>query len=169
MGVLMDMGMTLRIKAAMIGDERIKARDIHVNAFDGVVTLDGRVPYPALRQVAEDIARRHGARDVVDHLDVDEASFATPSVIIPDDAPRVTTPEGADVVQEPSLEDRIRMALAADPRINEHLIVVRVVNGIAYLSGRQDTIDAARAAIQVAAHVPDVLGVSDDLSVMPAM
>ena len=98
MSLLSDVGLTLKIKAALIADERIGAGDLNVDTADGVVTLRGRVPNDALRAVAETVALRNGAREVVNELAVEASSGSAPGVTIPDDYPRVTTPAGAPVV-----------------------------------------------------------------------
>jgi osmotically-inducible protein OsmY len=42
---------------------------------------------------------------------------------------------------------------------------VKVEDGIAYLTGRQDMVQAGDAATEVAAHVPGILGVSNDIEI----
>ncbi|MCC6444619.1 MAG: BON domain-containing protein [Armatimonadetes bacterium] len=53
------------------------------------------------------------------------------------------------------LEQSVREALDADPRVNANLVLVRIENGIAYLTGRQETVDARDAATEIVAHIPD--------------
>jgi len=55
-----------------------------------------------------------------------------------------------------------------DPRVNAHVVFVRVEDGVAYLTGRQETTDASEAATEVAAHVSGILGVSNDIEIMPS-
>ena len=169
MSLLADAGLTLKIKAAFLADERIKAGDIHVDIRDGIATLTGRVPYEAVREVAEGVAVRNGAARVVNNLEVKNELFATPSVIIPEDAPRVTASAGAEPVRVPSTEQAVKAALVADPRVNEHLITVRVESGVAYLRGRQDNINAHKAVVETAAHTPGVVGVTDEMETMPSV
>jgi hyperosmotically inducible periplasmic protein len=169
MSLVGDAALTFKIKAALIADERIGAGRINVDTSDGTVTLRGEVPYPAIRELAEAVAIRSGARHVVNELLVRNPSYEADSALIPEDAPHVTTPPGAPVVDEPSAEEAVMAALAADDRVNEHLIRVCVENGIAYLSGRQDNVAARDAAIEVAAHVPGILGVSNDIEVLPSV
>jgi osmotically-inducible protein OsmY len=169
MSLLADAGLTFKIKAALIADERVHAGDINVNTEDGVVRLQGRVPFEAIRDVAEAVAVRNGAHRVVNELTVENDLFATPSVIIPDDAPHVTASSGAEPVQEAPLVASIKAALATDSRVNEHLINVHVENHMAYLTGRQDTIDQVKLATEIAAHVPGVMAVSNDVEVLPSV
>ena len=66
------------------------------------------------------------------------------------------------------MEEAVREALEADRRVNEHLVRVHVESGVAYLTGRQDTVDASEAATECAAHVPGIVGVVNDLEVTPS-
>jgi hyperosmotically inducible periplasmic protein len=168
MSLLTDAGLTLKIKTALIADERIGAGSINVDTADGVVTLRGTVPTDPLRSLAESIALEHGARQVINELAL-EVPAGEGGVVIPDDFPRVTTPAGAPVVREPSLEEAVYGALAADRRVNEHLVRIGVVDGIVYLTGRQDTVPAREAAAEVAARVPGVLEVKNELEVIPSV
>jgi hyperosmotically inducible periplasmic protein len=169
MSLLKDVGLTLRIKAALIADELIGPRDINVDTQEGVVTLHGTVPADALLELAAAIALAHGARQVVNELAVEGCSDEPSGASIPPDLPHVTASAGAPPTGHAPLEEAVRAALAADPRVNEHLIRVRVEDGLAYLIGRQGTVDAREAATEVAAHVPGIMGVNNDLEVIPAV
>src|SRR5438445_9207873 len=103
MDMLADAGLGLKIKVAIIADDSLEARNIHVTVNDGVARLTGAVRYDALRGLAEGIALRSGARGVVDELQVSEPAHRPSSAIIPEDAPRVTTPPGAEPVDSPAL------------------------------------------------------------------
>jgi osmotically-inducible protein OsmY len=167
MSLLVDAARTLKIKAAIIADERLDATSINVDHVDGVTVLRGRVPTAAVRELAEGIAVRNGARDVWNELQVEDPSHQAPATIIPAHFPGVSTPAGAPPSERAACEELLRAALSADRRINEHLIQVHLENGTAYLSGRQDTVEAHDAVIEIAAHVPGVTAVVDDLEVRP--
>ncbi|HEY3282278.1 MAG TPA: BON domain-containing protein [Armatimonadota bacterium] len=166
MGVLADIGLTLRVKSALLADERAGAGSINVDTRDGVVYLSGRVPNGAIRQLAEDIARSHGAHTVVNSLSALEEESSDPYL---EDLPPVTTPEGAPEQQGPRLEEQVKAALEADDRVNPHLVEVVVDHRVAFLSGRQETAEAHDAAVSTAAHVPGVLAVQDSLDVKPSV
>jgi hypothetical protein len=55
------------------------------------------------------------------------------------------------------LEQAVLWALRADPRVNANLVIVRVEDGVAYLTGRQDTVEA-RSGGRVAAGWPASAG-----------
>ena len=63
----------------------------------------------------------------------------------------------------------MRRALAADRRVYEHLLDVQVQNNTVFLAGRQGDVHAHNAAVEVAAHVPGVVAVEDDIQIMPAV
>jgi hyperosmotically inducible periplasmic protein len=169
MELLHDAELTFKIKAALVMDERIGAGRINVNTVDGVVTLQGAVPNQALRAVAEGVAVRQGARRVVNELALEDRDGQATVASLADGLPRVTTPAGAPVDDRPPLAESVRAALAADRRVNEHLIYVEAENGAVYLTGRQETVDAVDAATEVATHVPGVVAVNNDLEVMPSI
>lgn len=169
MSLLTDAGLTLKIKSALIADERIGARGINVDTKDGTVTLLGAVPGEEQRERAEEIALEGGARQVVNALALEDASHDPPAARIPPDFMRVVAPAGTPVTARPTLEEAVRAALVADRRVNAHLIYVQVKGGIAYLTGRQDTVQARDAAGEVAARVSRIDGVDNDLEVMSSV
>jgi len=69
-----DASITTSVKAKMIGDSDVKARNIDVNTEEGIVYLMGRVSTAAEKAEAERLARScDGVRDVVNHLEVGQA------------------------------------------------------------------------------------------------
>ncbi len=67
------------------------------------------------------------------------------------------------------LEQAVLWALRADPRVNANLVIVRVEEGVAYLTGRQDTVEAREAAGEVAAGVAGIRGVANEVEVLPSV
>ena len=64
-----DGSITAKIKAKLALDDTVKARDIHVDYTNGVVTLTGTVATPLERKRAVDLAREtNGVRSVTDKL-----------------------------------------------------------------------------------------------------
>ncbi len=53
-----DIHLTTTIKAALLGDEHLRAWDINVDTYRNVVTLHGSVENEAELKLAEDITRR---------------------------------------------------------------------------------------------------------------
>src|SRR4051812_19198867 len=64
-----DGSITAKIKAKLALDDTVKARDIHIDYTNGVVTLTGTVATAAERKRAVDLARETtGVRSVTDKL-----------------------------------------------------------------------------------------------------
>ena len=166
-GILDNIGLTARIKADLLTE--LGAKGVNVDSWKGVVTLRGSVPYADFREAAEHLARRGGAQQVINELTVVRSAPGRPDLYLRG-FPGVTTPEGApEVPTHLSLEEMVRKALEADIRVNAYVVIVRVEDGIAYLTGRQETLQASEAATEVAVHVPGILGVSNDLEIMPSV
>ncbi len=150
-------------------DTELDAVDVHVHGSIDEITLTGIVPYSDFKAEAEHIARRRGADRVVNELEA-AADGSGAHDTTWDRLPAVTTPEGAPEVETRlPLDEQVRSALAHDPRIHEHVLFVNVADGIAYLTGRQETVQASEAATQVALHVPGILGVSNDIEILPSV
>lgn len=166
-GFLGNAGLTARVKANIITE--LGANNINVDSSKGVVTLDGTVRNANFREAAERLARECGADQVVNELNVaPSATGRTDSYVL--GFPGVTASAGGpEVATRRSLEETVREALEDDPRVDARVMEVRVADGIAYLTGRQETTDASAAATEVAAHVPGILGASNDVEVMPSI
>ena len=166
-GILGNAVMTARIKADLLTE--LGASHVNVDSANDVVTLRGSVPYADFAEAAEELARQHGAHHVINELQVVPSAAGRPDLYL-QDLPGVTTPEGApEAAATPSLEELVREALEADPRVNAYVIIVRVEDGMAYLTGRQDTVQARDATTEVAAHVLGIRGVANDIEIMPSV
>ena len=165
--LLDSVGLSVRIKAELLTE--LGAKGVHVDSAKGVVTLRGSVPYADFREAAGHLAQRQGARQVINELTVVPSASGRPGPYLQGFA-GVTTSEGApEVPTHRSLEERVQEALEADPRVHGHLVIVRIEEGMAYLTGRQETVQASEAATEIALHVPGILGVSNDIEVMPSV
>jgi osmotically-inducible protein OsmY len=161
-------GLTVRIKADLITE--LGANSVNVDSSKGVVTLRGSVPYADFLRSAEELARRQGAREVVNELTVDVALAGRPPNSFVAGIPGVTAPEGApEVPTHMPLAESVREALEDDSRVDAYVLIARVEEGIAYLTGRQETVQASDAATEVAAHVLGILGVSNDIEILPSV
>ena len=66
-----DSGITTSVKAKLVADDLVKARNIDVDTRDRVVTLRGTVQSPTEENRAVEIARNtNGVADVVDRISV---------------------------------------------------------------------------------------------------
>jgi len=169
MSLLADGATTVKIKAALIADERVSAASINVDTRNGVVWLLGSVCNAAERDRTEAVALDRGARQLVNLLALEvavpDADSGSPRIVLPADFGRTTAAPGAPPPPALSPEDMVHAVLVADRRVNAHLVVVRVENGVVHLSGRQDTVQARAAAAESAARVPGIVSVRNDLEV----
>jgi osmotically-inducible protein OsmY len=66
-----DATINTKVKAALVADEMVKAREINVDTLRGVVTLNGTVHSAAEKNQAINLARKvEGVADVKDNLKV---------------------------------------------------------------------------------------------------
>ena len=163
-GFLGNAGLTAHIKADLMME--LGTNHVNVDSSNGVTTLRGTVPYPDFREAAEQLAREGGAQTVIDELTVAPSAQAQPDPYF-QGIPGITTSEGAPVVEKRvTLAQRVREALEDDPRINASVMTVSVDDRVAYLTGRQGTTDVSEAATEVAAHVPGIVAVSNDIEII---
>lgn len=117
-----------RVEAALDADPAIEILAPSVRVIDGVVTLRGRVPSLADRQLAEQIARAvRGARDVVSQIEI-----------------------RADPRADAEVLDAVQHALRADRWVDEWLLEVEVDDGVVAMRGVQPTAAAKRRAVNAA-------------------
>lgn len=127
MGLTQDAAITGKVKSAPLMDERVGATGINVNTSVGVVSLEGTIASEVQRELAEDVAYRHRAREVHNLLKSSgepvgaaAGSEATPVGL------GVSTQAGASPAAHPDLEEQAKRALAEDSRLNEHFLAVTV-------------------------------------------
>lgn len=171
MGTLENVALSTKLKAIYMMDERIDAGGIDVDTIGQFeVHLRGRVPSDVQAKLAEDIAKLNGAHSVVNELAYDRDIEITADVS-PAAAGvygRVTTSEGGPETGLPVVL-RVQDALAADDRVNAHLLKVELLDdGMVALSGRQGTVQQREAALDVASQVEGVTGVVDEIEIQPA-
>jgi len=159
--------LTARIRSDL--HTELSVTNIQVESDRGVVTLRGVVSSANFREAVEQIARRAGARQVIDELKVVEKPARVQDDYLKS-FPGVSTSEGApEVLPFVTPEQEVRAALEADPRVNAHLIDIKFDLGMVTLTGRQETLQASQAATEIAVHVPGILGVSNEIEVMPSL
>jgi osmotically-inducible protein OsmY len=133
------------VRANLARDVRISnPSQIDMSVVDGIVTLNGKVGTSAQKSDAEDDAwTAPGVVAVVNNITV------TPPVTRADDA----------IVKD------VRDALDADPALDAHNLMVKVVNGTVYLRGTVPTYYQIRQAAEDTWGVAGVLNVVDELGV----
>lgn len=64
-----DTAITAKVKSAFVSDDTVKAREVKVDTFRGVVQLSGFVDSAAEKARAEEVARSvNGVRDVTNNI-----------------------------------------------------------------------------------------------------
>ncbi len=143
-----DGALTARVKTALIGDERTKARQIDVETFRGEVQLNGFVDSAAAKTAAASVARSvSGVATVTNNLQVGAARTA------------------GDVVDDGTITAQVRSALIDDPRTKSHQIEVTTNSGVVQLGGFVDNATNKAAAEQLARRVAGVTRVTNRLEV----
>jgi len=143
-----DGALTARVKTALIGDERTKARQIDVETFRGDVQLNGFVDSASAKSAATSVAR-----------DVDGVTKVTNNLRVGED--RTT----GEVVDDATINGKVRAALIADDRTKSHQIEVDTNDGVVNLGGFVDTAANKAAAADIAGDVAGVTRVNNRLEV----
>lgn len=122
-------------------EEKLDVQDIHIEVKEGKVVLKGTVDKANQAVLAEEISSTvAGVRKVLNKLQATESG-----------------------IQDNRLTKRIRILLSMQPHINDENISVFVVAGTAYLSGEVYTPSSKKAAEVVAASVPGILRVINNI------
>jgi hyperosmotically inducible protein len=148
-GERLDDTVTLtKVKAALIGDPELSAREIHVDVLNGRVQLNGFVDTDIERSRAVTVAAKvAGVKAVDNNLEV-QKSIRTAEVVI-DDAATTT---------------KVKAALIADRRTKAREINVITRQGVVQLDGFVAT-DAERdAAAEIARSVSGVSRVDNQIA-----
>lgn len=140
--------LTTRVKTALIGDNRTKARQIDVETYRGEVQLNGFVDSAAAKTAATSVARNvPGVVTVKNNLQVGADRSA------------------GQVVDDATITARVRTALIGDPRTKSHQIEVTTNGGVVQLAGFVDNVTNKTAAEQLATRVAGVTRVNNRLEV----
>ena len=140
--------LTTRVKTALIGDARTKARQIDVETFRGEVQLNGFVDTAAAKTAATSVARSvKGVTTVKNNLQVGANRTA------------------GQVVDDVTITAKVRTALIDDPRTKSHQIEVTTNNGVVQLAGFVDNATNKTVAEQLANRVAGVTRVTNRLEI----
>lgn len=156
MNRLKDNEMSAGIKLAMILNPRIGGMEISVETVNGIVFLRGVVQDREQKNLAEDIAVKHGGIDVKNEIEVlSEVPEAKDLVFLAAD-----DGSGDDV-----LRSQVSGDLESDGRVNASMINVDAAGGVIRLTGVQDNDVAKNRAEQIAWRVDGVDQVINDIEV----
>lgn len=145
-----DPYITAKIKVAFASYPTIRALDIKVETFKGVVQLRGTVDTPEQAQKASEIASGvEGVKSVQNNIIVKVVKQESP----------------AEYIGDSVISAKIRAALVADTTISASDVKVEVYRGVAQLSGFVDTPEQVRKAGEIVAGVKGVKSVKNNIAV----
>jgi len=138
-----------KVKSALIGDDVVKAQQVDVEVFRGIVQLNGFVDTATQRARAAKLAGDvNGVREIRNNLTV---------------APKEES--AGEVVDDSTITAKVKSALAADSETNSFQINVETRNGVVQLAGFVDHAAGKAAATRVASGVSGVRRVENRISV----
>jgi hyperosmotically inducible protein len=161
-----DAGITTNVKAKLIADDLVKARELNVDTKNRVVTLTGTVRSAEEETRALQIARNtKGVSDVVDQV----------TVVLPGEPGTAPTSGrlGEPGVPEPglvtdiSITGAVKAKLLADPGVGGLRIDVDTRDRVVTLTGTVNSAGEKALAVELAGKVDNVARVEDRLTVKP--
>ena len=146
-----DAAVTAKVKTALAESPDVKAHEVNVETYRGVVQLNGFVDSSSQRSAATQVASTiSGVKDVRNNLEVAEHSSM----------------EGS--ADDTMLTANVKTALIAEPMTKAHQIDVTTQNGIVQLAGFVDSPTEKYKATEVASSVSGVKDVHNELEIKPA-
>jgi len=145
-----DAGITAKVKSKIAADPEVNPFRIDVDTTDGVVTLRGKVEKEGARTEAEQLAANTGGVTSVRNLI---------TVVGPD--------ADGSYLSDKGIAAKVKSKLTADPQLNPFNIDVDVEDGHVTLSGAVRSATARAEAEKLAADTGGVVGVTNELTVVP--
>jgi len=142
-----DSTITGKVKAKMMDDAVVKARNIDVDTLNGEVTLTGMVASAEEKSRAVEIARSvQGVKSVRDNLNIDSKTWG-------------------EAVDDKVIGSKIKASLIGEPGIRSLNIDVDVNKGVVTLTGIVENEEQKMKALEIARGTGGVLRVVDNLKV----
>ena len=146
-----DAALTAKVKTELAESPEVKAHEVNVETYRGVVQLNGFVDTPSARAAATQVASSvSGVKEVRNNLQVAEH----------------TSIEGS--ADDTMVTAKVKTALITEPMTKAYQIDVTTQQGIVQLAGFVDSPTEKSKATEVARSVPGVKDVRNDLQVKPA-
>lgn len=144
-----DAAVTAKVKMALIESKQVKAHQVDVETFRGVVQLNGFVDSTDAKTAATSLARSvNGVREVRNNLAVSTESNTA-----------------GEAVDDSVVTAKVKSALITDPATKAHQINVETDKGVVQLAGFVDTAAEKSHATEVARSVAGVRDVRNELDV----
>jgi hyperosmotically inducible protein len=146
-----DSWITAKTKIALFADERVKGRQVSVEATGGTVWLRGKVDSEQAKMAATDIVKG------VEHV----KSVRNELQVVP-----VAERTRVDI-DDKAISEMVEQRLKTDPHLNSAKISARVDAGIVTLTGDVRSLMVSSRASEVLSDVPGVRAVRNDLRFEP--
>jgi hyperosmotically inducible protein len=147
-----DATLTAKVKTALTDSEEVKAQQIDVEAYRGVVQLNGFVETAEARSAATRVAQSvDGVREVRNNLSLGEGNESV-----------------SEVTDDGVVTTKVKAALIADPVTKAHEINVATNQGVVQLSGFVDSAEQKSKASEIARSIEGVRDVQNQLDIKPA-
>jgi hyperosmotically inducible protein len=151
-----DSVLTGKAKVALIDNDLVKADEVNVDTYRGVVQLNGFVDTQAEKSAATRAVQAvSGVKEVRNNLEVKSLVVAE------------TDRSVGEVIDDATITTKVKAALIADETTKAHEINVDTNSGIVELGGFVDSETAKNRATEVARGVSGVKKVLNDLQVKP--
>ncbi|MEW6593335.1 MAG: BON domain-containing protein [Thermodesulfobacteriota bacterium] len=142
-----DVTITTRVKAGMVQDATVKARDIDVDTVSGVVYLTGYVDSARERERAESIARSvSGVAAVQNNLQVGSRSVG-------------------QALDDKNLGVKIKAKLIGEPGIRSLAVDVDVYRGVVHLTGTVESAAQKTKILELTRSTPGTVRIVDNIRV----
>jgi osmotically-inducible protein OsmY len=152
-----DSGITTKVKSSFVADDTVKASQIEVTTYNGVVTLTGNVDDVATKERAIQLAKStQGVVKVVDMLSAREGSATG-------NAPDTDRTLG-EVVTDGGITMSVKSRLLEDPLVKGLRIDVDTRDGIVYLTGSVASDVERQKAVQLTKETKGVREVQSNLT-----
>jgi osmotically-inducible protein OsmY len=140
-----------KVKSALVSDDTTEAGEINVEAYKGVVQLNGFVDNEKEKARAAEVAKAvTGVKGVENNLQIKQASQTT-----------------GGVIDDSTITAKVKSALIESPETKAGDIKVETRAGVVQLSGFVSSEEQKSAAAKVAQSVAGVKSVANGLSVKP--
>ena len=150
-GDVTDAWLAAKAKIALLGDDRVKERQISVETQEGTVILRGKVDSEEAKMTAAETVRG------VEHVKGVRNEL---QVVSPAERKQVDTDDKA-------ITNMVQQRLKTDPQLKGAKINARVDSGIVTLTGEVTSLMVSSHASEVLSDVPGVRAVRNDLSYTP--
>ena len=148
-----DATITAKVKAAIIQEPTLKAAEINVETFKGVVQLSGFVGSPAEVGTAAEVARKiDGVKDVRNDMRIKGQTMSTN--------------EGAgEFVDNVAITAKVKAAILQEPTLKSAEINVETFKGVVQLSGFVSSKADSATAAALARKIDGVKDVRNDMRI----